>query len=612
MEELNSATVAEISTFLDEASHDPQTSQIPTGIVITGPSGSYFSITQQLSRRKRHGNGARIFVPLSSGNGSNLKAMVKALIQRATSNQSGIDDEADEVQPSHRKAAKLLDYDLQLLHDHVREQHIQQVVLAFEDTEAFDGELLSALIELLGCWHDRIPFVLLFSIATSVDSLQQRLSKAAIKCLNGRLFNVAPSSEVLEQVFEAVIGNKAGLFIGSNLVSTILERQSDYIQSIKSFVDAVKYAYMSCYYGNALSIFLNPGLSFEDVPSDHFEALRALDSFRVWARQLLDNKGVSQLRTVLEEDEQLFRLVQQEIAEGQAALGDTTFALTVVRALQQSLPNTAVSARSSLYVQAKSGKLAGSALIRTLLLTIRKVPSDVAVGVLKDVLALDIEKYNLASCADIATQLDDLIRAQEEDTQPLRSADDLKNSTLRTTVVAQKVELSKQKSTLSKQDTAYTSIMRQFTDILEKFFTGTLVNPKDLLFHEIFVYDLKSPHREVFTPRPRHAIERALASPHDYLACDCCVPEQGERGEATLAATQPATAVLYQLYLESGSLINASDLWHAFQAVMGDGREEEQTMALFQRALAELRALGMMKRTRKRVDHIAKVAWRGL
>ncbi|KAK3072613.1 Origin recognition complex subunit 3, partial [Teratosphaeriaceae sp. CCFEE 6253] len=66
------------------------------------------------------------------------------------------------------------------------------------------------------------------------------------------------------------------------------------------------------------------------------------------------------------------------------------------------------------------------------------------------------------------------------------------------------------------------------------------------------------------------------------------------------------------LYLESGSLINASDLWQAFQAVMGDGKEEAETMALFQRALAEMRYLGMMKATRKRADHVAKTMWRGL
>jgi origin recognition complex subunit 3 len=33
---------------------------------------------------------------------------------------------------------------------------------------------------------------------------------------------------------------------------------------------------------------------------------------------------------------------------------------------------------------------------------------------------------------------------------------------------------------------------------------------------------------------------------------------------------------------------------------------------LFQRALAELKGMGFVKATRKRVDHVAKVAWRGL
>jgi Origin recognition complex winged helix C-terminal len=33
---------------------------------------------------------------------------------------------------------------------------------------------------------------------------------------------------------------------------------------------------------------------------------------------------------------------------------------------------------------------------------------------------------------------------------------------------------------------------------------------------------------------------------------------------------------------------------------------------LFERALAELKYLGMIKGTRKKTDHIAKAAWRGL
>ncbi|KAK5134398.1 hypothetical protein LTR08_006578 [Meristemomyces frigidus] len=607
LDKINSATVAEIEAFLSDANHDQQPSRIPSGIVISGPSAASDSgIISQLSRGQGNDNELRIFVKLASNAGSNLKALLKALIQKATLQQPGADDEDDEVAPVQRKGGKLLNYDLQLLCDHVGEQRIRQVVVAFEDTEAFDSELLSELIDLLGCWQDRIPFVCLFSVATSVELLQQRLSNAAVKRLDGKVFDVAPSGDVLEQIFEAITDSDAPLFLGSGPIGAALERQKDYIQSSDSFVDAIKYAYMSCYYANALSVFLTATITFADVPSDHFEALRTLKSFQRLAEHLLADNQAVHLHDLLEDDEVLFDLVQTKLIEGRKALGQILSALTVIRAIQESLPSTAVSTKSSLYVRGMAGKMAGSAMVRSLLLTIRKIPSDIAIGLLKAVAATGMP------CTGFLNQLTTLVETHADDKRPLRSEDDLKNSTLRTTVVAQKVELSKQKAKLSQQDTAYTTILKRFADALEIFFGESLINPKDLPFHEIFIYDLVSPHREVFTPRPRHAIERALASPHDYLDCDCCAPDTRDNDEAILAATQPATAVLYQLYLESGSLINVNDLWHALQAVMGDGQDEQQTMALFQRALAELRGLGMLKSTRKRVDHIAKVAWKGL
>jgi origin recognition complex subunit 3 len=43
-----------------------------------------------------------------------------------------------------------------------------------------------------------------------------------------------------------------------------------------------------------------------------------------------------------------------------------------------------------------------------------------------------------------------------------------------------------------------------------------------------------------------------------------------------LSSTQPATAILYQLYLESGSLVNVSDLWSAFNAIVGEEEDEAE------------------------------------
>ncbi|KAK3719102.1 Origin recognition complex subunit 3 [Vermiconidia calcicola] len=608
---INFSTVQELTTFLDEAAQSNSSEAIPTAILSTGPdTSSHTSVIQQLSRTQ-NAQARRVFISISATTGANLKALLKATIQKATSRNEGIDDEEDDS-TFQRKGAKLLNYDLQILADYVREKRLQQVAIAIQDTEAFDSDLLSELIELLGCWLDRIPFAFLFTVATSLDVLQQRLSRGAIKCLKGQLFDVAPSEDEVERAFEAIANSSTSLWIGPELMSTALERQSDYIQSIDSFVGAAQYAYMSAYYGNALSIFLDSAIKASEVSADHFEALRNLDSFRDYCRGLLDNNAIIPLRALLDSDDSLFKVVGAELSRGGEALANVMIAVEVVRELQLWAQGSraTVPSKSKLYCQAMANKLAGSSLVRSLLLSTRKAPSDAAMRTLTAVMGVEIPKDLKQQCAKIKKELTEMVMNQPNIGQTLRSEDDIKNSTLRTTVVAQKVELSKQKSTLSKQDAAYTALLRRFTDLLEEYLNKTLIDPKSLLFHEIFLYDLKSPHRETFTPRPRHAIERALAAPHDYLDCSCCAPEQGD---ATLAASQPATAVLYQLYLESGSLINVSDLWQAFQAVLGDSEQtEEQQMALFLRALAEMRYLGLVKGTRKRADHIAKVAWKGL
>ncbi|KAI5366133.1 putative origin recognition complex, subunit 3, origin recognition complex subunit 3, winged helix [Septoria linicola] len=612
LDTINAATIAEIASFLDESAAIEQRTSIPTGLILAGPNSALrHSIASQGSSHNASAT-RRLVISLTSSSGSNLKALLKSLISKGTSTNSGDDEDDLEEAPSSRKGPKLLNYDLKILHDYAQERKVQQVVIAFEDTEAVDSDLLSELIELLGCWQNRIPFALLLNVATSVEFLQQRLTSSAIKCLDGRLFDAANSTDEVEQVFDVLTGQDSQLWLGPNLASMILERQSDYIQGIDSLTEATRYAYMAHFYANATSLLLTPGIPFRDIPKDHFEAIRNLPSFRTFARQLLDDGETERLRSVLDSDQALFDFTNQSVEDGRQSLAGTVAATEAIRQIQECLPSTPTSSKASLYLQAMSGKLAESTMIRSLLLMLRKSPSDVTLNVTRTFRTAGLDEETLARLGAIETELTALTTEHEDSGKPLRSEEDVKNSTLRTTVVAQKVELSKQKSTLSKQDTAYTALVRRLSDLLEAYFADRLVGAKELVLNEIFVYDLRSPYREVFMPRPRHAIERALAAPHDYLDCECCDPGQ-EGEEATLAGTQPSTAVLYQLYLESGNLINAHDLWKAFGAVIEEGAEDEQnTMALFQRSLAELRYLGLVKNTRKRVDHIAKVSWRGL
>lgn len=90
-------------------------------------------------------------------------------------------------------------------------------------------------------WIDRIPFVLLFGIATSLDLFHERLPRAVSRFLDGIQFDVEQTSSLLERIFEkAVAGSGAKLRLGSTLVSSLIERQNDHVQSVQSFIAALK------------------------------------------------------------------------------------------------------------------------------------------------------------------------------------------------------------------------------------------------------------------------------------------------------------------------------------------------------------------------------------
>jgi len=206
------------------------------------------------------------------------------------------------------------------------------------------------------------------------------------------------------------------------------------------------------------------------------------------------------------------------------------------------------------------------------------------------------------------------LKAQaQEKGNVLRSKYTAQSRVLRTTVVAQKVQLSQDTAALSEEDRAFTEAIDSLTERL-----GAVISchPPDRFFlHELWLYDSLSPHRGAFMPRPVDAWDRALARPYDYLRCDCC-----RRLKGGISSSLPPTAILYHLYSEAGTLINVADLWSAFHGLVGrtedddgagadDGLDERTALALFYQSLAELKAMGFVKASKKKADHIAKVKW---
>lgn len=206
-------------------------------------------------------------------------------------------------------------------------------------------------------------------------------------------------------------------------------------------------------------------------------------------------------------------------------------AIRLSQIILSKMPKLSHTTVSSLYAKAIGGKLKDSPVIRETILFLKRAPSDMLVQIMEESLSLDVLRKD-----DVSTQfyfsahveLKSLLKDIEMNDGALRSEFDVRNDTLRTTVVAKKVELSKQKATLSKNDAAYSKLLQDFVQRFESYLNSSLFNPGNMMFLEISTYDIKQPTRASFAPKIRFAIERALSSPHDYLNCDCCKASEKE------------------------------------------------------------------------------------
>ena len=90
-------------------------------------------------------------------------------------------------------------------------------------------------------WLDRIPFKLLFGVATSVELFQARLLKSTCQLLYGRQFDVEQADTIVEKIFQTAVAHvDAPLRIGPVSLQMILARQREQAAGIPVFVNSLK------------------------------------------------------------------------------------------------------------------------------------------------------------------------------------------------------------------------------------------------------------------------------------------------------------------------------------------------------------------------------------
>ncbi|KAI1132058.1 origin recognition complex subunit 3 N-terminus-domain-containing protein [Nemania abortiva] len=618
LRDTNQSTLQQVTSFLQNAPNHTPEGKIPSAFIITGPNiASQDLLFEQLSEALQREASARV-VRLRSGDAANLRAVLRKIINDIVSKDSSDGDELELT--TSKDGRKFLNYDLEALHTHLKlSPRRNLVIIAFQDSEAFDSGLLSDLISLLSSWLDRIPFAFLFGVATSVELFEARLLKSTCQRLYGDQFDVEQTASIVDKIFKAAVAHsETPILLGSNLVGSLLERQREQVASITDFIRSLKYAYMCHFYANPLSFLVPDGVNSIALQPEHVEILRCLPSFRQAIEIAVENKNMLQAEQLLEDDSKLTEYVVDCLQERRRWVIKL---LCILKTL--TISKTVVIDFAALYLDASHGGISLSGQYSLFFDSIKRMEPCDSEGYLSRLLDMmqrgdqslgldpwaDETPETTTLLSDILASVKQLRRDADDEGHVLRSKYSGQSKILRTTVVAQKVQLSQDTATLTDHDKSYTDLIDRFLKHLET--TIRIGGAYSMPFNEVWLYDSKTPYKDVFIPRPRNVLERALSRPHDYLGCSCC-----KTGEDQITPTLPTTAILYQMYLETGSLINAADIWSAYYAIVGEdneeGLDERTALVLFYRSMAEMKAMGFVKQSRKKADHVAKLAWKGL
>ncbi|KAG0237232.1 Origin recognition complex subunit 3 [Actinomortierella wolfii] len=751
MKDMNTIVMSAIYDFVDNA-YSPRATktvmplpELPTGLVFAGinipdhdvlfqqiaqslsevhPPSATASHDNTLGTDVAVANSIHHVVILQSKDCPNLKATLKNMIEQFLN--LGLDT-GDLFEGSN----KLQNYDMIVLERWYKaitrsrsgqKRKSVTLVVIIQDFECFDQETLQDFLTICNNYQDRIPFVFLLGIATSIEALHQSLPKSVLSLLRTQKFEMQQSSECLTAIIEDLfIRSNSTLHLGPLPLKQLIDQFIHHNFSIGGFMSNLKYIVLHHYYANPLSILTDLTLSEEStslslLSKGHYDHLRMLPSFQAAVEGRIESDPQEAEMMVVDDEYltlQLPNFVQQlkEYHENFALAFEllifvqSRFTLSVLK-----------KPKRALYFMALEDNLVDSNHTKLLLSLVRKMNSNDMMGFMEDWLELfrnwlddthsgrrgsrhtvneamlkeaenvQVLRDRLWELLDVVSE-DSVTSGESEDEgcvdnkshaghEPQLAGDqDSSASATNGAQTTQRPGFVKKRKMVSLQaqfgdDTrmtniskktretqrvpktalgAYTLLVREICETLERIWRSWLASYTTQPFHEIFYYSQYRLQQKAFMPQPRASIQTALGHPEQYLNCLCCTKSgaDGQSQEGLVLHTHPDTCILYKLYVECGRMINMYDWFTAFSAILErgndqhdeDGDEEteaapnkrkrrkttakdkksseqqrqpldrEQIQARFICAVAELQFMGFIKPTSRKTDHVMRLTW---
>lgn len=98
---------------------------------------------------------------------------------------------------------------------------------------------------MLSSWTDRLPLVLIFGIATSIELFEGRLPRSVVNRLQGTRFDMQGSENLIDRIYIQIQlrpknQNQYIIWLGPRLSDMLLENSREHFQSPEAFARSVK------------------------------------------------------------------------------------------------------------------------------------------------------------------------------------------------------------------------------------------------------------------------------------------------------------------------------------------------------------------------------------
>eukprot|EP00045_Choanoeca_perplexa_P010603 m.108300 g.108300 ORF g.108300 m.108300 type:complete len:729 (-) comp15332_c0_seq1:10-2196(-) len=591
-----------------------------------------------------------------------ISSIMKQLVQRLL----GLQDDANSMIDTAVSLSRLPNYDFEVLkgwylHHYPTKESSKPLVVLLQDFEAFDTPALADFIISCSNHRDQIPIYLVLGVASTADAVHSQLPRSAITRLNIQRFKLRNSQRVLTELTRQVLmSSQLQLHMGWKPLRQLLDAFFFHDLSISNFVKGIKYSFFAHCSQVPSAALLDADIRQQWKRVKPLALSSGLKSSAV--------KTAAAFESILNNAQSAYQCccagavclnrIAQELPSLGAVQVSQQLTSWLVLVLRKEISET------SAYTNLQTClKLSSMELITTVI--------QGCVDELNVFLAGNIDELSAAAATIAAskTELEAILAwakspmstqekapsdsSDEEGSAPRTAADLLSSNT--------KQASTGPKTMAGKRRQALRSLTRSVVDphverkqkCLDRFLTvlTTLCTPSDdipgskTVFCDVEVADamqgqsrvalhaalgdatslLAMQVEEPSVPEPsskkrtgkRRKSDTTRSEPAKKAPKKQAVPEeemQDTPSTETDLSTLPDLSIAYHLHLEGGKFINLHDWLAAFAGIVRKDSEDDADTAVdlqarFARAVSELQFLGLIKPTKRKQDHVARLTW---